>query len=137
MTTPEAHSSARPPLQIPDTETISVDHLLDRVSQARGHGLRFVTATCLDSGDHFELYYHFADGNNLSHLRVLVAKGAEVPSISGIYFCAFLVENEIKELFGVPITGIAIDYKGRLLLTEGGPVTPMLKTSDARARKSA
>lgn len=137
MTSPQAHASARPPLQIPDTETVPLGELLARVAEARERGLRFVTATCLDSGDHFELYYHFAEGNDLSHLRVLVTKGTEVPSISGIYFCAFLVENEIKELFGVPISGIAIDYKGRLLLTEGGPVTPMLKTSDARARKSA
>lgn len=136
MTADHGHATARPALQIPNTDTVLLEDLPARVAAARERGLRFVTATCLDSGDNFELYYHFAEGNELTHIRTVVPKGVEVPSISGIYFCAFLVENEIKELFGVPITGIVIDYKGRLLLTEGGPEAPMLKSSTARAVKS-
>jgi NADH:ubiquinone oxidoreductase subunit C len=120
------------PAQVRDVQTIPVHELLARVQEAADRKLRFVTATCFDSGNDYELYYHFADGPTLTHLRVIVAKGTPVPSISGIYMCAFLVENEIKELFGVPITDIVIDYKGRLLLTEGGPVTPMLKQQVSR-----
>jgi Ni,Fe-hydrogenase III component G len=90
-----------------------------------------VTATCLDGDGVLELYYHFSDGAHLSHLHLVVPKGTIVPSISGIYLCAFLVENEISELFGLTITGMAIDYKGRLLLNEDGPVTPMLKRPQA------
>jgi NADH:ubiquinone oxidoreductase subunit C len=123
-----AHTAARPPAQIADVETVLLGDLHARVAAARERGLRFVTATCLDGGESYEIYYHFADGDGLTHLRLVVAKGVEVPSISGVYFAAFLVENEIKELFGVPISGLAIDYKGRLLLTDGGPVAPMLKT---------
>lgn len=125
------HEGGRPPVQIPDVETILLEDLHARVRAAAERSLRFVTATCLDGGDNFELYYHFADGVRMSHLRVVVRKGVSVPSISGIYLCAFLVENEISELFGLPITDIAIDYKGRLLLNEDGPVTPMLKNPPA------
>ncbi len=128
MSEAQGHTAASPPAQIGDVETVLLGDLHARVAAAREKNLRFVTATCLDAGENYEIYYHFADGALLRHLRLVVAKGVEVPSISGIYFAAFLVENEIKELFGVPITGIAIDYKGRLLLTEGGPSTPMLKT---------
>ncbi len=114
-------------VQIPNVETVAAEELLDRAQVAADRGLRFVTATCLDGRDSLEVYYHFAEGDSLSHLRVIVPRGRSLPSISGIYMCAFLVENEIKELFGLAITDIVIDYKGRLLLTEGGPVTPMLK----------
>lgn len=133
MSDTQPHPAARPPVQIPDVETVLVGDLHARVVAAQEAALRFVTATCLDGGDHFELFYHFASGERLSHIRVVVAKDAEVPSISGVYFAAFLVENEMKELFGVHITGIAIDYKGRLFLTEGGPETPMCKLSTAGA----
>lgn len=135
MSEERGRPEGRPPAQIPDVETVLLSDLLPRVAAARERGLRFVTATCLDAGQSYEIYYHFAEGIRLLHLRTVVPKGVEVPSISGIYFSAFLVENEIKELFGVPIVGLAIDYRGRLLLTEGGPEAPMLKTSNARAVK--
>lgn len=121
-----AHEGAST-VDIPDVQTISPEQLLTSVKDAADRGLRFVTATCLDVREGFEVYYHFADGDRLSHLRVVVSKGSTLPSISGIYMCAFLAENEIKELFGLEITDIVIDYKGHLLLTDGGPVTPMLK----------
>lgn len=121
------HEGGRPPVQIEHVETVLLSDLRARVQAAHDRGLRFMTATCLDAGEDYELYYHFADGADMSHLHLQVKKGTPVPSISGIYMCAFLVENEIKELFGVPIEDIVIDYRGHLLLTDGGPVTPMLK----------
>ncbi len=134
MSEATAHSSAQPPVQVPNVEEVLLDELLDRVAAAMESQLRFVTMTCLDSGANFELYYHFASGSHLRHLHLVLPKGTEVPSISGIYFAAFLVENEIKELFGLPITGIALDYHGRLLLTEGGPERPMLKERPVEKR---
>lgn len=112
---------------ISNVETIAVGDLLKRVREFCDQGSRFVTATCLDSGDRFEVFYHFDRGLELRHLRLVVGKDEEVPSISGIYLCAFLVENEMKELFGLNVSGIALDYKGRLLLTEECPKRPMLK----------
>lgn len=127
------HEGGRPPVQIENVETVLLSDLLARVQGAHDQGLRFVTATCLDAGEDYEIYYHFAEGADLSHLHVRVKKGTRVPSISSIYMCAFLVENEIKELFGVPIEDIVIDYRGHLLLTDGGPVTPMLKQQAPQA----
>lgn len=122
------HDRAAAAVDIPDVETVRLDDLLDRVTAAFERGLRFVTATCLDVGNGFEIYYHFAEGSRLSHLRVHVPPETNVPSISGVYFCAFLVENEISELFGLTFDGLALDYHGHLLLTDGGPVAPMRKT---------
>jgi ech hydrogenase subunit D len=46
-----------------------------------------------------------------------VKTGEEVQSITCIYWNAFLYENEIHDLFGIPITNIAIDYRGTLYRT--------------------
>ena len=41
-----------------------------------------------------------------------VPRGAHVPSISDVFLEAFVCENEIHDLFGVSIDGIAIDFLG-------------------------
>jgi ech hydrogenase subunit D len=40
-----------------------------------------------------------------------------LPSISSIYLCAILYENEIHDLFGVQVAGMAIDFKGKFYKT--------------------
>lgn len=117
-----------------NVETVAVADLLGKVRALAEKKMRFVTLTCQDQGDQIEVFYHFDKELELYNLRVLVDKGEEVPSISGIYLCAFLVENEAKEMFGLNVTDLALDYKGRLLLAEGGPKLPMLKS---KAEKSA
>jgi NADH:ubiquinone oxidoreductase subunit C len=105
---------------------ISSTQLVAETQQRCYNGYRFVTATCVDNGNEtFDLLYHFDLDGQLDHLRLNVRKDEDVPSVSQIYFCALLVENEIKELFGVNITDIIIDYGGRMLLAEGAPTTPM------------
>ncbi|MGQ9674285.1 MAG: NADH-quinone oxidoreductase subunit C [Chloroflexota bacterium] len=112
---------------IPNVETVARGDLLGKVRELYEQKARFITATCLDLGDKLEVFYHFDKDLQMKHLRVLVGKDEEVPSISGVYFCAFLVENEMQEMFGLKIGGLVLDYKGRLLLTEECPKLPMLK----------
>lgn len=108
--------------------TIGVEALVAEAERLRQQGARLVTATGLDEGDHFDVIYHFALETKLHHLRLSVAKADTVPSISGVFPGAFLIENEMKELLGVQITGISVDYGGRLFLVEGGPERPLAKT---------
>ncbi|MCF7791422.1 MAG: NADH-quinone oxidoreductase subunit C [Victivallales bacterium] len=62
----------------------------------------------LDVDYTFDKEYKFLD------LRVeLPADKLELPSISGISFPAFLYENELHDLFGIKISGIAIDFAGK------------------------
>ncbi len=58
----------------------------------------------------------------------------EVPSLSGITVATVLIENEMKELFGLKVKGIAIDYGGNMLLAHDSPVTPMLKEKKAEPK---
>ncbi len=91
-------------------------------------GHRFVTATCLDQGENFEIIYHFDKALTLQNLRMVFPKETEIPSITGVYLGAFLIENEMKEMFGAKISGIAVDYGGKLLVTDETLQTPLLKS---------
>lgn len=115
---------------------IQVDQLLGQTQEMRYGNYRFVTATCADNSDGtFDVIYHFDKDLELMNYRIKVAKEEEVPSISKIYFCAGLVENEMKELFGLNVTNIVIDYGGHLLLSEGAPDTPMARQQITVIRK--
>jgi Ni,Fe-hydrogenase III component G len=76
----------------------------------------------------FELAWGFArDGRpgegadeaagTLELIRETVKPGEEVPSVSGFFGSAFLYENELRELFGIDVTGIEVDLKGQLYKT--------------------
>lgn len=107
---------------------ITKDRLLSEVQNMNYNNYRFVTASCVDNGDDtLDVYYHFDKDLEMKNLLVKIKKGEELQSISKIYFCAFLVENEMKELFGLNITNIVVDYGGRLLLSDNAPDSPMLK----------
>ncbi|MCX8129640.1 MAG: NADH-quinone oxidoreductase subunit C [Clostridia bacterium] len=105
---------------------ISKDQLLGEVQNMLFDDYRFVTATSVDNGDGtLDIIYHFDKDLVMKHFKIKVRKDEEVPSISKIYFCAILVENEIKELFGANITNIAIDYGGHMLLSDDELDSPM------------
>ena len=63
----------------------------------------------------------------MKNYKVTVKKGDNVPSISKIYFCALLVENEMKELFDINVKDIIVDYGGHLILADEELVSPMGK----------
>lgn len=98
--------------------------LLDEVKKFHDGGYRFVTTTCCDTGENFVIYYHFDKDLVLKNLKLTVNKDESIPSISGIYFCSLLSENEVKDMFGVQFDGLVIDYEGKLLLGEDSPLTP-------------
>lgn len=107
---------------------ISKDQLHGVVQDMMYSDYRFVTATCVDNGDNtMDVFYHFDKDLNLVNYKIKVQRGEEVPSISKIYFCAVLVENEMKELFGLNVTDMVIDYGGHFLLADDVPENPMAR----------
>jgi len=111
-----------------DLLSVGIDNLLGETAGVKVAGYRFVTMTCtaLDQGS-FDILYHFDRGLELKHLRLTLAAGAAVPSISPIYFAAFLVENEIQDLFGIRFKGLALDYERTLYGDETTRITPFCK----------
>jgi ech hydrogenase subunit D len=106
---------------------VTVENLVDQAQRVRQAGARMVTATGLDEGDNHTVIYHFDIRGELSHLRLTVPKSTAIPSISSVFPGAFLIENEMKELIGINITGMSVDYGGRLFMIEDGLVRPLAK----------
>ena len=102
---------------------ITKDMLQGRVHAMKDNGYRFVTASCCENDDAtLDVFYHFDKWMNMVSLKINVKIGEEVPSVSHVYFCAVLVE---KELFGLNVQNMALDYGGKLLLSDGAPERPM------------
>jgi len=99
-------------------------------------GAKFVTAVCNDLDEKFEVNYVFSQnrGVDLTLLRYAVGKDEEVPSLSGITLSTVLIENEMKEFFGLKVKDIAIDFGGHLMLAHDSPTTPMLKSKKAESK---
>ena len=67
-----------------------------------------ICATSVEGG--CEMSYSFCKDYEMRTYRFTAYGDEEVASITQIYPCAFLQENEAKELFGVNITNIKPDY---------------------------
>jgi len=67
--------------------------------------------------DMFELTWAFARDAEFETIRERIATGDEIPSISGSFGAAFLYENELRELFGINVTGINVDLRGAMYKT--------------------
>lgn len=107
---------------------ITNDQLLGEVQKLKYDGYRFVTSTCVDNGDGtIDVIYHFDKNYEMKNLKLKVPKDEEIDSISKIYFCSILVENEMSELFGLKVSGMAIDYGGKMLLSDDTPENPMAR----------
>ena len=114
-------------------ETIPVQALLAKVGELRQQGYRLVQIGATRLPEHVELTYSFDREYRLANLRFQVpAAEARVPSISSIYWCAFLYENELHDLFNVQVEGMAVDFHGHLYETTvkfpfGRTKTPVAK----------
>ncbi|HEX9063090.1 MAG TPA: NADH-quinone oxidoreductase subunit C [Clostridia bacterium] len=117
---------------------ITKDELLTEVQNMWYNGYRFVTSSCVSLAEGAtDVIYHFDKAWSMKNFKLKVSKGEEIPSISNIYFCAILVENEMKELFGLNIKGIAIDYGGHMLLSDDELNSPMVRQQITIEKKEA
>jgi ech hydrogenase subunit D len=105
------------------------ENLAEDVNSLKAKGYRFAAMTCEQEGENYELTYHFALGYDMKNLRISSIRSEKVKSISAIYPAAFLMENEIQDLYGLEFEGLIIDYKGKLFLSSDGPKTPMNKNN--------
>ena len=106
---------------------ITLPQLHPEVWSLKNTGHRFVTMTCTDLGEAHDVLYHFDKDYELRHLRLRLPRGEALPSISPLFFAAVVVENEMQDLFGITVSGMAVDYKGRFILSEGAPLAPLNK----------
>jgi len=111
-------------------ESITADQLRDKVKMLRDQGHRLVQISATRLPDEVELTYSFDLQDHLTSLRVVLpGTDTQLPSISMIYGCAILYENEIHDLFNVHVDGLTVDFKGNFYNTSvkypfGGMTAP-------------
>lgn len=109
---------------------IMSSELLSETLRLKNKGYRLVAISCTsiehksdqtsevdpesEGNPTMELSYSFDKDYDLLTLRILTDTEERISSVSVIYPFAFLYENEIKELFGVRIKDISVDFNNTL-----------------------
>jgi len=94
------------------------EELFSLVREMKEEGWRLVQIGATKTEAAFEVNYSFDKDYRFSNIKItLPLQAAELKSISGIYWSAFLYENEISDLFGIAVKGIAVDYQGKFYRT--------------------
>ncbi len=107
---------------------VTADHLVGETARIKVEGYRFVTMSCVETGENrIEILYHFDKDLKLLHFLLQANKDTAVPSISPVWFSAFLAENEIQDLFGIHFNGLVLDYEGTFYLDEEVKTTPFCR----------
>ncbi len=91
---------------------IDVSDLLEKVQDLKSEGYRLGQICGTPKGSEMELLYSLDKDLSLLNLRLTVSYDASIPSITGIYWPAFIYENEIHDLFGINFTDSKLDYQG-------------------------
>ena len=118
--------------------------ILEVAQKAKHEHLRFVQILAVNTESGIDLIYSYmepfsegAEKAELYNYKVSgVGKEDVIPSITDFFLEAFVFENEIHDLFGVNIEGIAIDFKGKFYaLSQKEPMTIISKAQlEAYAR---
>ena len=122
--------------------TLPLDRLRDMAHRMKDEGWRFIQTHAVYNEPNVDLYYSFMKDGAVRNWRIEgVTKDDPVPSITDIFLAAFVFENEARELFGVDMRNIAIDFQGALYApAEREPmrvITPEQKAAIEKARKAA
>ena len=97
---------------------VTPDTLVAKVLMFQHEGYRLVHISAAVLKEALEITYGFDRDLQYQALRLnLPLAEPRLPSISRIYWAAFLYENEIHDLFQVQVDGLALDFKGTLVKT--------------------
>jgi ech hydrogenase subunit D len=114
---------------------VDLTNRIRTVYDMKRNGYRLAAISCTKTAAGFELSYSFDKDYDFVTLRLEIPPETEITSISGVYHSAFIYENEIKDLFGVNIKHIALDYEGHFYkLPVKTPFNP-IKTVESVAAK--
>ena len=101
-------------LQTQEIIDIEKMDILNKAREMHQAGYRLVQMCALKD---LTMLYGFEKDHKLVTLRFNAAPPDPVESISSVYSYAFMYENEIKDLFGIDIANINLDFKGHFYET--------------------
>ena len=121
---------------------LELSQLRREVAMMKADGWRFIQTHAVNTDNGVDLYYSFMKNGKIMSFRIAgVTKDQPVPSITDLFLAAFVFENEARELFGVDMRDIALDFQGAMYApAEQEPmrfITPEQKAAREKARKAA
>lgn len=93
---------------------ISHEEITSKSHEQKGLGARLCQICSVRTKEGFDLLYSFVKDYSFTNYKISISEDTEIESISDIFPNAFLYENEIRELFGINIKYISLDYKNTL-----------------------
>ena len=100
-----------------DIQNITTDEILDLAFRLHKEHYRLIQMCATRVNDSIVVDYTFGRGYDVRNLRCVISIDGELPSISSIFYPAFLYENEMHDLYGITIRHLEIDYNGKLYRT--------------------
>lgn len=92
--------------------SIEPAQLIEKVQDLKSDGYRLGQVCCTKVSDGFEIIYTFDKDHIISNYKFVIPEEEEIMSITGIYWAAFIYENEMQDLFGVKFKHMALNYGG-------------------------
>lgn len=93
-------------------EAIAPGDVPEMAEKMKEDGFRLVQICAVASEEKTEILYSFDKDFILRNIRTLIQDGKSVKSITPWFWSAFIYENEIHDLFGVPFEDSQLDYRG-------------------------
>lgn len=97
-----------------EIKEITMAEFFPSIVQMKLEQWRLVQICAVRAGEGYELSYSFAQRYHMVTLRLKLQENESITSITQVYPCAFLQENEMAELFGIPVENMTLDYKDKL-----------------------
>lgn len=101
----------------PITE-VTKEELYDIMIKKHNEGCRMAQICAVAYEGYNEVLYSVSNEYTLESFKIKLPIDEEVRSFSNIFPAANLYENEIKELWGVKVVGMALDYDNSFYLID-------------------
>ncbi len=115
---------------------VTIDNIVGEVMNMKNDGQRFVTfSTYQEAEGKLGILYHFDKDLEDTHLRLVVDMDKPIPSVSGVFFGALLVENEIRDQWDVEFDGLVLDFNRTLYLDPEVTQVPLVSNVKIEPKK--
>lgn len=92
---------------------VTAAEVVNCAKQYAQDGFRLIQIHCTKTPTEMFIIYTFEKLDlTCESIKMDVQVGDTVPSISSVFFGAFLYENEMHDLYGVNFSDMAVDFKG-------------------------
>ena len=115
---------------------VTLDNVVGEVMNMKNDGQRLVTYSTYQAAENkIGILYHFDKDLETTHLRLVADMDKPIPSVSGVFYAALLVENEIRDQWDVRFDGLVLDFNRTLFLDPEVTQVPLVSNVKIEPKK--